>query len=83
MLSDRAETMRDDADGPTYGLDGGSPFRFERAAVAPEERLARHGIYGFPRGFLVRRPRQFVRRLSGLRMLTPAIQREFFGMAAR
>ena len=23
MLSDRAETMRDDADGPTYGLDGG------------------------------------------------------------
>lgn len=31
----------------------------------------------------VRRPRQFVRRLSGLRMLTPAIQREFFGAAAR
>ena len=41
-----------------YGLDGGSPFRFERDAGAPEERLERHGIYGFPRGFLVRRPRR-------------------------
>jgi hypothetical protein len=41
-----------------YGLDGGSPFRFERDAAAPEERLERHGIYGFPRGFLARRPRR-------------------------
>ena len=27
MLSDRAEAMRDDADGPVYGLDGGAARR--------------------------------------------------------
>jgi hypothetical protein len=41
-----------------YGLDGGSPFRFEREPGAPEERVERRGPYGFPRGFLVRRPRR-------------------------
>jgi len=40
MLSDRAETMRDDADGPTYGLDGGSAARALRAALADLEGAA-------------------------------------------
>jgi cystathionine beta-lyase len=37
MLSDRAEAIRDDADGPTYGLDGGSAARQLRAALADLE----------------------------------------------
>ena len=41
-----------------YGLDGGSPFRFERESAATEERVDRHGVYGFPRGVLVRRLRR-------------------------
>ena len=40
MLSDRAETMRDDAEGPTYGLDGGSAARALRAALADLEGAA-------------------------------------------
>ncbi|WP_395943792.1 cystathionine beta-lyase [Brevundimonas sp.] len=40
MLSDRAETMRDDADGPTYGLDGGSAARQLRAGLADLEGAA-------------------------------------------
>ncbi|NBB63841.1 cystathionine beta-lyase [Pseudomonas sp. ODNR1LW] len=40
MLSDRAETMRDDADGPTYGLDGGTAARQLRAALADLEGAA-------------------------------------------
>ena len=34
MLSDRAELMRDDADGPVYGLDGMTAARELRAALA-------------------------------------------------
>ncbi|KAK0330626.1 hypothetical protein LTR94_032137, partial [Friedmanniomyces endolithicus] len=34
MLSDRAEAMRDDADGPVYGLDGMAAARELRAALA-------------------------------------------------
>jgi hypothetical protein len=41
-----------------YGLDGRSPFRFERQADAPDDRVERRGVYGFPRGTLVRRPRR-------------------------
>jgi hypothetical protein len=41
-----------------YGLDGSSPFRFEREPAPPEERVERRGPYGFPRGFLARRPRR-------------------------
>lgn len=37
MLSDRAEAMRDDADGPVYGLDGGAAARHLRAALADLE----------------------------------------------
>jgi cysteine-S-conjugate beta-lyase len=37
MLSDRAAVMRDDADGPTYGLDGDSAARQLRAALADLE----------------------------------------------
>ncbi|HET9490110.1 MAG TPA: Wadjet anti-phage system protein JetA family protein, partial [Methylomirabilota bacterium] len=40
-----------------YGLDGRSPYRFERDPAPAEERLARHGPYGFPRGFVGRRRR--------------------------
>jgi cysteine-S-conjugate beta-lyase len=40
MLSDRAEAIRDDADGPTYGLDGGSAARQLRAALADLEGAA-------------------------------------------
>lgn len=40
-----------------YGLDGGSPYRFQPEAGSPEERLHRHGPYGFPRGFVGRRRR--------------------------
>lgn len=38
MLSDRAEAMHDDADGPTYGLEGGSAARQLRAALAGLEK---------------------------------------------
>jgi hypothetical protein len=38
-----------------YGVDGRSPYRFEREATSPEDRMDRHGAYGFPRGFLARR----------------------------
>lgn len=48
-----------------YGLDGASPFRFEREPASPEweppaseARVERRGIYGFPRGVLVRRQRR-------------------------
>ncbi|GAA0758412.1 cystathionine beta-lyase [Actinomadura yumaensis] len=37
MLSDRAAVMRDNADGPTYGLDGGAAARQLRAALADLE----------------------------------------------
>ncbi|MEC8455332.1 MAG: PLP-dependent transferase, partial [Pseudomonadota bacterium] len=37
MLSDRAAAMRDNADGPTYGLDGGTAARQLRAALADLE----------------------------------------------
>lgn len=40
MLSDRAEAMRDDADGPVYGLDSGSAARQLRAALADLEGAA-------------------------------------------
>jgi hypothetical protein len=40
-----------------YGLDGGSPYRFEREVSPSDERLHRHGPYGFPRGFVGRRRR--------------------------
>jgi hypothetical protein len=40
-----------------YGLDGASSFRFERAAAPDEDRVDRHGVYGFPRGAVVRRRR--------------------------
>ncbi len=38
-----------------YGLDGRSPYRFEPEPAPRDERLERHGSYGFPRGFLGRR----------------------------
>jgi hypothetical protein len=41
-----------------YALDGGSPYRFEREAASPADRVERHGIYGFPRGSLARRARR-------------------------
>jgi Wadjet protein JetA len=41
-----------------YGLDGGSPFRFEREPGTSEDRVERRGVYGFPRGALVRRLRR-------------------------
>jgi hypothetical protein len=40
-----------------YGLDGASTFRFERDPAAGDERIERHGVYGFPRGTVVRRRR--------------------------
>ncbi len=40
-----------------YGLDGASGFRFERDAATGEDRIERHGVYGFPRGAVVRRRR--------------------------
>ena len=40
MLSDRADAMRDDAEGPVYGLDGGSAARQLRAALADLEGAA-------------------------------------------
>ncbi|WAC58625.1 cystathionine beta-lyase [Brevundimonas sp. SL130] len=40
MLSDRAEAIRDDTDGPTYGLDGGAAARQLRAALADLEGAA-------------------------------------------
>ena len=45
MLSDRAETMRDDADGPVYGLDGTAAARELRAALA--------GLEGAEQAFIV------------------------------
>lgn len=38
-----------------YGLDGGSGYRFERRADGDDERVESRGIYGFPRGDLIRR----------------------------
>lgn len=40
MLSDRAEAMRDDAEGPVYGLEGGTAARQLRAALADLEGAA-------------------------------------------
>jgi hypothetical protein len=40
-----------------YGLDGRSPYRFERETAHDDARLERCGPYGFPRGFVGRRPR--------------------------
>lgn len=40
MLSDRAESMRDDAEGPVYGLEGGTAARQLRAALADLEGAA-------------------------------------------
>ena len=40
-----------------YGLDGRSPYRFELESTSPDERVERHGPYGFPRGFVGRRRR--------------------------
>lgn len=45
MLSDRAEAMRDDADGPVYGLDGMTVARELRAALA--------GLEGAEQAFIV------------------------------
>jgi len=41
-----------------YGLDGRSAFRFERDALPVSERTDRRGVYGFPRGSIIRRPRR-------------------------
>jgi len=41
-----------------YGLDGRSAFRFEPAASPASERTDRRGVYGFPRGAIIRRPRR-------------------------
>jgi hypothetical protein len=38
-----------------YGLDARSPYRFESEPATRDERLHRHGPYGFPRGFVARR----------------------------
>ena len=40
MLSDRAEAMHDDAEGPVYGLDGGSAAQQLRTALADLEKAA-------------------------------------------
>ena len=45
MLSDRADAMRDDSEGPVYGLDGGSAARELCAALA--------GLEGAERAFIV------------------------------
>jgi len=41
-----------------YGLDGRSAFRFERDASPASERTDRRGVYGFPRGSIIRQPRR-------------------------
>jgi Family of unknown function (DUF5716) len=41
-----------------YGLDGGSFYSFQANGGPPLDRTERHGVYGFPRGFLARRRRR-------------------------
>jgi len=55
---ERIELEFDIAKSADHAPMGRLVHRFERDAAAPEERLERHGIYGFPRGFLARRPRR-------------------------
>ena len=74
MLSDRAEAMRDDADGPVYGLDGMTAARELRAALAGLD--GAEGAFIVPSGLAaVTVPvLALTRRLIALRRETPALR---------